>query len=251
MKKNYYQDLIEIIKNYIDKKDYKSALVLINEELNVPYVPIEIENELSKFSKQITNNLQEELKNNSYTWNLSKVVEVLSQKNDQELHLVAFEALRNLNIRQILNEIKDYLKDKDIKNEYKSFLMFILIEQSIDEDFIVYKDCEQKKIIFNPLSFDMKTAKNYLLNIELQIEKLIYHQNPGLFTICKHIANAYFYNIFPEFNSDQIHINDVIVFIIMLAKKSLEGNLNNQIDVEIDYNYDNVLYLIEKYQNII
>ncbi|WP_339034705.1 DUF3196 family protein [Spiroplasma endosymbiont of Cantharis rufa] len=246
--KNYYEEIMQKISGAMAKNDYDHAFKIVCEELNAPYVPHDFEKQLEQMQKKIMEKLNFNEKN-FINWTTDKVVDIMSKKLDQESHLMAFDALRGLNARLILEEIKVYLLDSEIKAEYKTFLIMVLIEQLIDQEIFIEKN--GSTISINPSKFNLREAQEILKDIELKIEQTIYDSNPSLFTICQHIANAYFYNAFPILNFDNFTLNDLAMAIIMKACDSLGISLEEGLELKIDFNKENTMLLLSELNNII
>lgn len=250
MENNYYDTLIKDIKLFLENNDYSKAAQLINEELKAPYIPQEVEEHLVEFNQIITRNLANNLKDSFLVWNVDKVAEVMQDTLDQELHLIAFDALRGLNARLILPMIRAYFLNNNIKDEYKTFLIMILLEQKVDEEFLIYKDNGKVELSINPATFDTTGANNFLANLELQLELLVNMKNPSLYTVCKSFANTYFYNVFPNFELDTFAINDIVAFIVIHSKKALGLEWESGVSDLLDYDKEKVAQLFTKYQAI-
>ncbi|AGR41989.1 DUF3196 family protein [Spiroplasma diminutum] len=246
--KNYYEEIMDKINESINNNNFDEAFKIVLEELNAPYIPNDFEKQLEKIQSQLAEKLNFNEKN-SANWNIDKVLEIMSKKLDQDVHLVAFDALRGLNARLIINEIKQYLKDDEIKPEYKTFLFMVLIEQAIDEEIIIKKI--NKEILLNPSKYNLNEAQEILKEIELKIEKAIYDSNPSLFTICQNIANTYFYYTFPIFEFEKYTLNDLSVAIILKAQDSLGLELNIEQELKIDFNKENTMILLNELNNIV
>ncbi|WP_342258460.1 DUF3196 family protein [Spiroplasma endosymbiont of Dioctria linearis] len=246
--KNYYEEIMQKISEAMAENDYDKAFKIVCDELNAPYVPQDFEKQLEQMQKKIMEKLNFNEKN-FINWTTNKVVDIMSKKLDQESHLMAFDALRGLNARLILEEIKAYLLDSEIKPEYKTFLIMVLIEQLVDQEIFIEKN--GSTIAINPSKFNLKEAQEILKDIELKIEQTIYDSNPSLFTICQHIANSYFYNVFPILNFDNFTLNDLAMAIIMKACDSLGISLEEGLELKIDFNKENTMLLLNELNNII
>ncbi|AGR40984.1 DUF3196 family protein [Spiroplasma taiwanense] len=246
--KNYYEELIKEIDLEIANKNFENALNLINEELNAPYIPVEFENYLN--DKYIA--ILENTENNNFInerWNFDKILKSISQVEDQEIHLMAFDALRTMNIRKILQNLKEYLLNEKIKPSNKSFLLLILIEQSINQEIFVNKN--GNTISINPSNFDLMNSQKILKNIELKLENLVYDTNPSLFKISKHIANNYFYYVFPNLNFKNYSLNDLCAAIIIKANEALGTTLEKEIEEKIIFNKENTMLLLNELTEVV
>ena len=122
---NYYDEILEKIKAYIEKGKYEVADEMISEELDMPYIPEGFDIKLLELRNQIpildnTNNLDDE-KINSYLY------------GSIEQQLVAVEVLNNKNLRDYIRIINDYLKSDGFINA-KVLLIESLIKQEINEE---------------------------------------------------------------------------------------------------------------------
>ncbi|AUM62525.1 DUF3196 family protein [Spiroplasma monobiae] len=246
--KNYYDEIMEKINEAVNNNDFDEAFRIVSEELNAPYVPNDFEEQLEKMQSQIIEKLN--LKDNNLSnWNTEKVLEIMSKKMDQDVHLMAFDALRGLNARLIIEEIKDYLVDEEIKPEYKTFLLMVLIEQAVDKEITIKKESES--ITINPSKFNLNDAQDVLRDIELKIEQVVYDTNPSLFSICQHIANTFFYNKFPMLNFDNYSLNDLAMAIIIKATNSLGLELEEYLELKLEFNKENTMLLLNELNNIV
>ncbi|QBQ07541.1 hypothetical protein SGLAD_v1c03420 [Spiroplasma gladiatoris] len=249
MQKNYYELTLENLVELLGKNRFEEALIIINDELSAPYIPADFEKNLQIIKNEINNKLKTNQKESHNMWGLNKVVDIMKQSLDQEMHLIAFDNLRNLNARKILNHIKEYLLSKDIKNEYKTFLLMVLIEQKLDENLVVKK--QEKIININPANYNLKESQDFLKTLEFKLSNLVYDKDPSFFSICKHVANTYFYNIFPDFELNQFKIEDIVACIYLYSQNALGLEIDKQLNEKIDFNYDNAMLLLDKFKDLI
>ncbi|AHB36182.1 DUF3196 family protein [Spiroplasma apis] len=248
MSANFYDNLILMIEQNIKNRDFEKALELIKEELSVPYIPSDIESKLQNYLKDLESELSSKLNNDGSIWTLNKISSVMKQVLDQEIQLLAFDALRSFNARMILPDIKDYLVSDLVKDEFKTFLILVLLEQKLDVDLVVKKGAKSFNI--NPATFDVSKFNQVINEVDIKLNNLVYDKNPTLFNICKHIAESYLYSIFPNFEFEGYGINEILVCVIMTAKNSL--GINNELkDFEnIDYNYEKAMILLNEFDNL-
>ncbi|AUB31411.1 DUF3196 family protein [Spiroplasma floricola] len=246
--KNYYDETLEKIEEAEEQNNLQEAFRIISEELNAPYIPQDFLEKLQKIEIRLIEkaNLN---KSNSFNWNIDKVLEAMSKKLNQDVQLMAFDALRGLNARLIINDIKEYLQNTEIKPEYKSFLILVLIEQAIDEELIVKKN--NQSILINPLKYDLLKAQQVFKDLELKMEQVVYYSNPSLFNICENIANTYFYHVFPIFNLEESNLNDLAMAIIMKASNSLGLEWNEKLELKLNFNKENTMLLLNELNEII
>ncbi|WP_339021518.1 DUF3196 family protein [Spiroplasma endosymbiont of Atherix ibis] len=246
--KNYYDEILQKVLESEEQNNLQEALKLISEELDAPYVPQDFLEKLQKIEIRLIEKINSN-KNNSFNWNIDKVLEAMSKKLNQDVQLIAFDALRGLNARLIIKEIKEYLQNPEINSEYKSFLILVLIEQAIDEDLIVQKN--NQSILINPLKYDLLKTQEIFKDLELKIEQVVYYSNPSLFNICENVANTYFYHVFPIFNFDDNTLNDLAMAIIMKSSNSLGLEWNKKLELELNFNKENTMLLLNELNEII
>ncbi|QGS51768.1 hypothetical protein [Spiroplasma tabanidicola] len=249
MSDNYYELTKNNIRDLISESHFEEAMIIINDELSAPYIPKDFERALNRYKFEIEEILKKDSKTSSSNWSLEKVVDIMQQSLDQEMHLVAFDNLRNLNARKILDHIKDYLNDENIKNEYKTFLLMVLIEQKLDEFLLVKK--KEGIITINPAKFDLKESQDFLRNLEYRLMTLVSDKDPSLFSICRHVANTYFYNIFPDFKLEQNNIDDIVACVYIYSRKALGIGEDIYLNDKLNFNYDNAMLLLSKFEKII
>lgn len=123
---NYYDEILNKIEELISKEEYSETLKIIEEELNVPYIPREIE---SKF-----NSYYEEIKQKTFIYkslNDEEIEKYLFM--DKEHQLIAVSELDKKNLRDYLDLCNKYLSSKGFKNA-KVLLIDSLIRQEINEE---------------------------------------------------------------------------------------------------------------------
>ncbi|AKX34410.1 hypothetical protein SLITO_v1c07910 [Spiroplasma litorale] len=245
---NYYEEVTKKLSTLIDKNNFDDALKIINEELLAPYIPEKFEKYLLNWNNYIKEHIQQN-QNKLVSWSLERVVNVMNDVSDQQSHLIAFDFLRELNARKIIEDIKKYLIKSVNIDENKTFLLMILIEQKIDMEFLVNKN--KFSFSLNPAKFNVVETQTLLKSIELQLEKTIYHYNPSLYNIALSILNSYYYLKFPGFSLNNFNINDLTISIILKAFKSLDVNPDPSIINSIVHNHSNVMLILNELNDMI
>lgn len=137
---NYYDELIENIESLINNKEYDQALLIIKNELNLPYVPREIEIKLNKYLSTI--------KEATYALKSLTDEDILSYlDSDEAKQLIAVDQLSRKNLRDYIEIVENYLKGKGFVNA-KALLIDSLIRQEINYEFAYVND--SSFINFNP-----------------------------------------------------------------------------------------------------
>lgn len=137
---NYYDELLDNIDSLINNKEYSEAQSLIKNELNLPYIPSEIEEKLNEYLILI----------NEATFTLKSLTDedILNYLNlDETKQLIAVDELSRKNLRDYIDVIDNYLKGDGFVNA-KALLIDSLIRQEINYNFKYVNNCSF--IYFNP-----------------------------------------------------------------------------------------------------
>lgn len=128
---NYYQEILEEIQKAIDAKDYEEAWFLLKRELDMPYIPAEVEAKLKDMYKDVQSIRSEQKEVHEPA--LDTLLHQLKGKPKSQLAAAGMLCSRNL--RECLPEIKDWLS-KDPTPEAAALIIDALAEQGIDEEFV-------------------------------------------------------------------------------------------------------------------
>lgn len=140
---NYYEELIIKINDYIDNNELDIALRLINEELNMPYIPKDINNKLNELLVSIKDKDVDNYKSKVY--DDQKLDDLLGGDNLNQL--LGVNILIEKNLRDYKDIIDNYLLNGNNK-QAKSLLIDALIRQEINDVYTIIKDDMQME--FNP-----------------------------------------------------------------------------------------------------
>lgn len=130
---NYYQEKKHEIRDLINRQQHEKALSLVEEELSLPYLPIDFFTWLISIKESIT---QSSLPKREY-FNEEQLREMLF--SDEDLQIAALQQLFERDLRKNLNLCADYLKSEDVSTEGKCLLIRELISQEINTEMLVIK----------------------------------------------------------------------------------------------------------------
>ena len=132
---NYYDEILTEIENLIKEGKYGDANFLVQKELNMPYIPVDVEQKLNSFKRELNYHLsdEKEIREDSLDSLLRKL------KGKPKSQLAAASVLVTRNLRECLVEIKDYLS-KDPCPEAAALLIEGLAEQEISDEFTLIKN---------------------------------------------------------------------------------------------------------------
>ena len=132
---NYYDEILTEIEKLIKEGKYGDANFLVQKELNMPYIPVDVEQKLKSFKRELNYHLsdEKEIREDSLDSLLRKL------KGKPKSQLAAASILVTRNLRECLIEIKDYLS-KDPCPEAAALLIEGLAEQEISDEFTLIKN---------------------------------------------------------------------------------------------------------------
>lgn len=157
---NYYDELIKNIDTLINNKDYEQAKSIILNELNLPYIPSEIEQKLNNYLSQIK----------QATFALKSLTdEDISEylKGNFEHQLIACDELGKRNLRDYIDVANEYLKSDGYKNA-KALLIDSLIRQEINYAFEYVND--GSLLAFNPSKLKVIEETEEFIKTKSEIE---------------------------------------------------------------------------------
>ena len=137
---NYYDEILDRINELIEKGDKDNAVRMIKNELDMPYVPRDLEEKLSELLRR----LDDEEHKRPYV--SDEQIESFLFKDEQH-QLLAVSALDKKNLRNEIPLCKRFLASKGSANA-KALLIDSLIRQEIDHQFL-YED-DKRQLFFNP-----------------------------------------------------------------------------------------------------
>ena len=210
---NYYDEILTEIANLLKEGNYEAVYWKARNELEMPYIPQQVETKLVEFFKQ-ANAVMNKQTNRKLQANLSlaEIENILLNSLDEEIHLVAFHYLKNYNARQILPTIRKYLMNSLYHNALKIHLLYVLKEQNIDEDFKVTKT--NGTFTLNPIKIQDFYTHHQVKKIQKLLDQHVYNDNPSLFNVCLYILQNYYYALYPSFidNNEVADLTCAIIY---------------------------------------
>jgi len=132
---SYYEEIIEEIRDCIKRKEYETALSLVNKELSMPYIPAEAEEIFLQLKKDAIFSLS--LKERDTEESTESLLRKLKGKPQSQLYAVS--KLTDRNLHGCIDEIRDYLA-KDPCVEAAALLVEGMYRQNINDEFVWMKD---------------------------------------------------------------------------------------------------------------
>lgn len=219
---NYYNEIIDEIKNAIEKGEIEEADYLLKKELSMPYIPQDVETELYKLKKDIAYAKSD--KRNIREESLEDLLSKLAHGKAQT-QLAAANALQDRNLRSCIEDIQRYL-EKDPCPEAAALIIEALAEQEIDDEFTLRKDGIEYTFFADEV-VPVTKSKGLLKALDLLQDE--YLKNPSMFQLAKSILIHKVYLYLPlsyEEEEAEYLKDDVISEIEDLLNKIDENSKN-------------------------
>ena len=261
-KDNNYQECLKIIEENEDviiKKYYEiipfkincliklnkliDALLIIKEELNVPYIPPLFETFLKEKKKEIELVLKDKNKSSISYDDIEMIDEV-----DEATLLSLLTQLKNFNLSNLKEKFQNIFSNQNITDLTKSLLIACLSDNKLDADFVVIK--EEVLIMFNPSNvFDIRDSENlsYIQRKLNQIKDI----EINTLEIINRLIMTYLLNIYP-LQIEEEDCDNLLVACVMLASSMMNNYIKNA-DLEQIYlkNSTKINKLCEKINNLL
>lgn len=173
---SYYNDILLQINSLIQAKAYKEAELLVNEEMNMPYIPPDILIKLIELQSQITIHTKSDRPKALDEETIRKLLD--SDISHQES---AVYALNELNLRShfdlvqtALNQVRDPFLLK--------ILIHICIKQALTETFSTVID--EVQYTFIPASLTLFTDSEGYLRAKDLLKQYLQDDNPSMLELC-------------------------------------------------------------------
>ncbi len=169
-----YEEIIEEIQLYLST-DIEKARYKIEEELSMPYIPLEIEKKLKELYKQCTRESSSSL--------MKEEDEIIASLfMDSSHQMMAVNLLLKQNLRQYIDDIHRYFETEPYIPA-ACLLIEGMIEQLIDESFNIEKDgC---LITFNPSYLQLLSDNESFYKALDCLEQWFAYDNPSQFQMAK------------------------------------------------------------------
>ncbi|MDY6142344.1 MAG: hypothetical protein SPI52_06485 [Bacilli bacterium] len=136
------EDPVSFISFHVDfyalKDDINKTLEVVNYYKNAPYISMEVEDMLNELKNKLEHYRDSQNKGQKSKSNDELEKELFS--NNENAIASALTYLSKQNIRMYIPLLKKFLISSDVVYKYKTLVLFMLVEQKIDEEIDVYKD---------------------------------------------------------------------------------------------------------------
>ena len=163
----FYDIMIIYLHSLINTNQKEKALKLVKEELSMPYIPMNFENEFIEIYKEVA---YIEKEGKEYNLSRDKIEEILCVEEDKNLIILAIVELCKLNIRDFYDCISEFFK-RNVKNIYKVMLIDALRGQGVNKEFIVKNNNKEYKVMPS-YSENVLESKDYIYIRKLLEDKI-------------------------------------------------------------------------------
>lgn len=237
---NYYQEKEKEINLLISKKEYGQALKIIEEELNVSYIPNLFEKKLINFKSLI--NSKEKPNLNYKKLDFNDVLKIINNpKLKLEIKYDMLSILTEFNLRKYLDDINKIFLNEKINNILKFKILNELKKQDINSSFILLINFKKKVVDLNKF-IEISYNKNFAKDSR-KIEEFLFDDPITLDFALILLEKFYLYN-----SIINNKLSDIWLETLYIVSKSLNyDNLINKLITLIENEetfYKKINYLI-------
>ena len=183
-----YEDILREIHSCMEEEDYEEAMRMVKRELGMPYVPKDVEAQLTKLHSDLVYRLSEAKAPRPV--DPEKLLAML--KGDGQMQLAAVSGLARLNLRDYMDDLKRYLAAKPCV-EAASLLLEEIASQGI-RDVLVYDKEGVEYTFFSDEITPVHASAGFLRALAILKEK-IEADEPSRFRLARSVLvhEAYTY----------------------------------------------------------
>lgn len=228
---NYYDEVIQEIQENIENKNYCEAMSLLKKELSMPYIPKDVEDKLYALLHDLKFQMSDQ--SNSYEKNIDDILDGLHGTSEQQL--IACSQLVKRNLRDYIEDIRDYLKE-DPYVDAAALLVESLAEQEIQDEFVWNKDGVEYTFYGDSITPCAKSKGFLKANLLLQkwLEK-----NPDMYEMAKSLLIHEVFLFLPltyeEEEGESLAFDIVENICQMMGREDLLENIKKQINFSDEY----------------
>lgn len=173
----YYVEIIKEVKKLMSSGDYQEAFAVLEDELAMPYIPKESEQELVMLYNECRSELRAGTVERAY--GIEDIETLLSGKLEEQF--MAVELLKQSNIRQHISAIDAYLCGSP-HILVQAMLIEALMEQNIAEE--IHMRYEDMEITFLPCYIEPPMKAKGAQKAANQLCDWFENEDPSFLTLC-------------------------------------------------------------------
>ncbi len=238
-KENAQDTYYDVVSMYVtalkELGDFEEAIRILIEELSMPYIPYEYEMMFNTAYDEVLLEKQEALyqvESKNQIFSIEEIAQILKNKEcNDDLMYMALDQLQQLNIRMILNVVRDYLIDPSKHFFAKTLLLEILIDQQVDEELEIEKLGQYYSI--NPYYMPLVLQQDCYQGTIKYLQNYLEDENPALYEQCVEFLEFVLYAIYPkELYDDEYNILAGALHYYIASLQNIEISME---DIEIMY----------------
>lgn len=175
---NYYDEILEDVQKLLANNDWEEALFVLKKELEMPYIPKDIEEKLKYLQKEALYQ-----KSQTYEPKEESLESILNHlKGSEKQQLAAAVALTGRNLRECIAEIQAWLEDNPCP-EAAALVIEALGEQQINEEFVLAKNGIEYTFFGDDIvPIEMNSAVHLAIGF---LNEWLSNDNPDFFEMAK------------------------------------------------------------------
>lgn len=173
---NYYQEILTEVEKLLGLEQLEKAQQLIRTELQMPYIPFDVEKQLKQWQIDLNEKLENYRKKDLDVEMIEKYL-----NGSQEQQLIAVEQLDEKDLRKYTDVIESYLCNHPSRYA-ASLLIDSCIRQEINKEMRIQKNGEF--ILFNPLKcLKVEESHGFLEALQL-LREWFESEDPSFLKMC-------------------------------------------------------------------
>ncbi|WP_027124068.1 DUF3196 family protein [Mycoplasmoides pirum] len=206
MNYDYYLSILNNVIDQFKSNRYEKAIDLLNEELDAPYIPTNVEKYFLTMIKLIRNQAYEKRNDKIQEFGASELINLALNNFPKNLHIFDYFTTKPEGFfeREDFDYFRFIFTSKDFSNDLKFNVLFLINEitdfSNIKLDFLNHNTNISSKIILGKEIIN-KTLKSYYDKVYEEISKLLF-KDPSLEemanTVVDQILSFYFPNLPPS-----------------------------------------------------
>lgn len=172
-----YEEQIKVVEDLIEKKDFKQAREILEEELRMPYIPLKVEEVFRRLWREVQQLSKPDLSVQTIH-DEDSLRSLLVQDDEAQLKLL--DALSRLNLRQyesLMQDVLNHLSDPLLKR----LAIRLLIEQSISTEYTMEDDMSYQ---FIPAALTLPEDSEAVQKAYQLLCDWFENDNPSLLKLC-------------------------------------------------------------------
>lgn len=214
----YYEDILKKVENLKQDEDYDACLKILEEELSMPYIPKEYEDQLVNHYNECRSVVRQNRK--AKTYDEDDIADLLNGSLDEAF--LAIEQLKKSNIRNHLTEIQEYLKNEP-HYLVRSFLMEAMMEQNITDEITVMID--GLEVVFTPCYIEAVMESDGVIKAIDYLREWFENEDPTFLMMCVEslVKEAYLKLPFNVDEDEALALAVAIACYVFIASENREG----------------------------